>query len=173
MTMFGVSVRNWKNPPRICDCSFYSNTFQPQELVEGARRDPEFQSRLRVMDIDEADLQQWLGPGHLGWRGGKRWELGCNGVYPQDLATEPGIDFGDHAKSDQVEVLVICVPVLFVGEIEDDAIMWTVFFNTQSHLKTMFPVKLIRSTVINGVIVRIQELSDLINGPFSCLNLRY
>lgn len=44
----------------ICDCSFYSNTFQ-QELVEGARRDPEFQSRLRVMDIDEADLQQWLG----------------------------------------------------------------------------------------------------------------
>jgi hypothetical protein len=41
----------------------------------------------------------------------------------QDLATEPGIDFGDHAKSDQVEVLVICVPVLFVGEIEDDAIM--------------------------------------------------
>lgn len=29
-----------------------------EELVEGARRDPEFQSRLRVMDIDEADLQQ-------------------------------------------------------------------------------------------------------------------
>ncbi|CAE7020912.1 Scn11a, partial [Symbiodinium sp. KB8] len=28
------------------------------ELLEGARRDPEFQSRLRVMDIDEADLEQ-------------------------------------------------------------------------------------------------------------------
>ncbi|CAE7401399.1 Scn11a [Symbiodinium pilosum] len=28
------------------------------ELLEGARRDPEFQSRLRVMDIDESDLQQ-------------------------------------------------------------------------------------------------------------------
>jgi len=28
------------------------------ELVEGARKDPEFQSRLRVMDIDEVDLQQ-------------------------------------------------------------------------------------------------------------------
>ena len=26
--------------------------------MEGARRDPEFQSRLRVMDIDEQDLQQ-------------------------------------------------------------------------------------------------------------------
>jgi len=32
------------------------------ELMEGARKDPEFQSRLRVMDIDEADLQQlfWM-----------------------------------------------------------------------------------------------------------------
>lgn len=29
-----------------------------EELVEGARADAEFQSRLRVMDIDEADLQQ-------------------------------------------------------------------------------------------------------------------
>jgi len=29
-----------------------------EELLEGARRDPQFQSRLRVMDIDEADLQQ-------------------------------------------------------------------------------------------------------------------
>ena len=29
-----------------------------EELLEGARRDPEFQSRLRVMDIDEADLEQ-------------------------------------------------------------------------------------------------------------------
>ena len=29
-----------------------------EELVEGARQDPEFQSRLRVMDIDESDLQQ-------------------------------------------------------------------------------------------------------------------
>jgi len=29
-----------------------------EQLVEGARRDPEFQSRLRVMDIDEADLVQ-------------------------------------------------------------------------------------------------------------------
>jgi len=29
-----------------------------EELLEGARNDPEFQSRLRVMDIDEADLQQ-------------------------------------------------------------------------------------------------------------------
>ncbi|CAL1144969.1 unnamed protein product [Cladocopium goreaui] len=29
-----------------------------EELVEGARKDKEFQSRLRVMDIDEADLQQ-------------------------------------------------------------------------------------------------------------------
>ncbi|CAJ1366526.1 unnamed protein product [Effrenium voratum] len=29
-----------------------------EELVEGARRDQEFQSRLRVMDIDESDLQQ-------------------------------------------------------------------------------------------------------------------
>ncbi|CAK9060751.1 unnamed protein product [Durusdinium trenchii] len=29
-----------------------------EELVEGARQDPEFQSRLRVMDIDEVDLQQ-------------------------------------------------------------------------------------------------------------------
>ncbi|CAJ1437562.1 unnamed protein product [Effrenium voratum] len=29
-----------------------------EELVEGARKDPEFQSRLRVMDIDEVDLQQ-------------------------------------------------------------------------------------------------------------------
>ncbi|CAE7191248.1 CACNA1C [Symbiodinium necroappetens] len=28
------------------------------ELIEGARRDPELQSRLRVMDIDEVDLQQ-------------------------------------------------------------------------------------------------------------------
>lgn len=28
------------------------------ELIDGARKDPEFQSRLRVMDIDEADLQQ-------------------------------------------------------------------------------------------------------------------
>ncbi|CAE7594193.1 unnamed protein product [Symbiodinium natans] len=28
------------------------------ELIEGARKDPEFQSRLRVMDIDEVDLQQ-------------------------------------------------------------------------------------------------------------------
>ena len=29
-----------------------------EELIEGARRDPELQSRLRVMDIDEMDLQQ-------------------------------------------------------------------------------------------------------------------
>jgi len=29
-----------------------------EELVDGARRDPEFQSRLRVMDIDETDLKQ-------------------------------------------------------------------------------------------------------------------
>ncbi|CAJ1332327.1 unnamed protein product [Effrenium voratum] len=29
-----------------------------ENLLEGARRDPEFQSRLRVMDIDEVDLQQ-------------------------------------------------------------------------------------------------------------------
>ena len=29
--------------------------------MDGARRDPEFQSRLRVMDIDETDLQQLLG----------------------------------------------------------------------------------------------------------------
>jgi len=29
-----------------------------EELVEGARKDHEFQSRLRVMDIDEADLVQ-------------------------------------------------------------------------------------------------------------------
>lgn len=29
-----------------------------QDLMDGARRDPEFQSRLRVMDIDEVDLQQ-------------------------------------------------------------------------------------------------------------------
>ena len=29
-----------------------------EELIEGARRDPSFQSRLRVMDIDEADLKQ-------------------------------------------------------------------------------------------------------------------
>jgi len=29
-----------------------------EELIEGARNDPEFQSRLRVMDIDESDLQQ-------------------------------------------------------------------------------------------------------------------
>ncbi|CAE7327902.1 Cacna1c, partial [Symbiodinium necroappetens] len=29
-----------------------------QELIQGARRDPVFQSRLRVMDIDENDLQQ-------------------------------------------------------------------------------------------------------------------
>ena len=28
------------------------------ELIEGARKDPELQSRLRVMDIDEVDLQQ-------------------------------------------------------------------------------------------------------------------
>ena len=28
------------------------------ELLNGARKDPQFQSRLRVMDIDEADLQQ-------------------------------------------------------------------------------------------------------------------
>ncbi|CAE7529342.1 Scn11a, partial [Symbiodinium sp. CCMP2456] len=28
------------------------------ELIEGARKDPEFQSRLRVMDIDEVDLEQ-------------------------------------------------------------------------------------------------------------------
>ena len=55
-----------------------STHFNMEELVEGARRDPEFQSRLRVMDIDEADLKQWLGPG-LGvmWR---RWTMGT-GVY--------------------------------------------------------------------------------------------
>lgn len=29
-----------------------------EELLEGARKDPEFQSRLRVMDIDESDLLQ-------------------------------------------------------------------------------------------------------------------
>ncbi|CAE7239332.1 CPK1 [Symbiodinium pilosum] len=29
-----------------------------QELIEGARSDPDFQSRLRVMDIDEQDLEQ-------------------------------------------------------------------------------------------------------------------
>jgi len=29
-----------------------------EELLEGARKDKEFQSRLRVMDIDESDLQQ-------------------------------------------------------------------------------------------------------------------
>lgn len=29
-----------------------------QDLVKGAQTDPEFQSRLRVMDIDQADLQQ-------------------------------------------------------------------------------------------------------------------
>eukprot|EP00438_Fugacium_kawagutii_P018070 Skav221815 [mRNA] locus=scaffold2435:201246:226737:- [translate_table: standard] len=29
-----------------------------EELLAGARKDPEFQSRLRVMDIDEADLRQ-------------------------------------------------------------------------------------------------------------------
>ena len=29
-----------------------------EQLVEGARRDAEFQSRLRVMDIDEHDLVQ-------------------------------------------------------------------------------------------------------------------
>lgn len=29
-----------------------------EELIEGAKNDPEFQSRLRVMDIDESDLQQ-------------------------------------------------------------------------------------------------------------------
>lgn len=29
-----------------------------QEMIEGARNDPGFQSRLRVMDIDEHDLQQ-------------------------------------------------------------------------------------------------------------------
>lgn len=29
-----------------------------QELIEGARQDPGFQSRLRVMDIDENDLHQ-------------------------------------------------------------------------------------------------------------------
>ena len=29
-----------------------------EDLVKGARTDPEFQSRLRVMDIDEADLEQ-------------------------------------------------------------------------------------------------------------------
>lgn len=41
------------------------------ELVEGARRDPEFRSRLQVMDIDEVDLQQLFemidieGQGHV------------------------------------------------------------------------------------------------------------
>lgn len=29
-----------------------------EDLVKGARTDPEFQSRLRVMDIDQADLEQ-------------------------------------------------------------------------------------------------------------------
>ena len=29
-----------------------------EDLEKGARTDPEFQSRLRVMDIDEADLEQ-------------------------------------------------------------------------------------------------------------------
>ena len=173
MTMFGVSVRNWKNPPRICDCSFYSNTFQPQELVEGARRDPEFQSRLRVMDIDEADLQQWLGPGHLGWRGGKRWELGCNGVYisgpcywTRYWLRGPCQKWPSWSLSDLCSCFVCWRDRRWCNNVNR-------VFNTQSHLKTMFPVKLIRSTVINGVIVRIQELSDLINGPFSCLNLRY
>lgn len=36
----------------------HSGTVTIDELVEGARRDPEFQSRLQVMDIDEVDLQQ-------------------------------------------------------------------------------------------------------------------
>ena len=40
-----------------------------KELVDGARRDPEFQSRLRVMDIDETDLKQLLGT---------KFRLGCN-----------------------------------------------------------------------------------------------
>lgn len=29
-----------------------------EELIKGAQTDPEFQSRLRVMDIDAADLEQ-------------------------------------------------------------------------------------------------------------------
>ena len=31
-----------------------------QELVQGAQRDAEFQSRLRVMDIDADDLEQFF-----------------------------------------------------------------------------------------------------------------
>ncbi|CAJ1413431.1 unnamed protein product, partial [Effrenium voratum] len=35
-----------------------SGTVTIDELIDGARKDPEFQSRLQVMDIDEVDLQQ-------------------------------------------------------------------------------------------------------------------
>ena len=41
---------------RIDDDSSGTVTFE--ELMEGARRDPELQSRLAVMDIDEVDLEQ-------------------------------------------------------------------------------------------------------------------
>jgi len=53
----------------VADQKFLENIFQRidadgsgqvtfDELLEGARKDPEFQSRLRVMDIDESDLLQ-------------------------------------------------------------------------------------------------------------------
>ena len=40
-----------------------------EDLVKGARTDPEFQSRLRVMDIDQADLEQLfeMMPGMTKW----------------------------------------------------------------------------------------------------------
>lgn len=54
---------------RIDDDS--SGTVTVEELIAGARRDPELQSRLAVMDIDEVDLEQLFdmidveGTGHL------------------------------------------------------------------------------------------------------------
>ena len=39
--------------PNICSKAFEVTL---DELIEGARKDPIFKSRLRVMDIDESDL---------------------------------------------------------------------------------------------------------------------
>ncbi|CAK9005578.1 unnamed protein product [Durusdinium trenchii] len=48
----------------------HSGDLTLEDLVKGAQTDPEFQSRLRVMDIDEADLEQLF----KGTTRGERWK---------------------------------------------------------------------------------------------------
>ena len=50
-----------------------------EELIDGARNDAVFRSRLRVMDIDESDLQQLLGAWictHFTGIGIESWPMG-------------------------------------------------------------------------------------------------